>query len=82
MLLNHIGDAAIEIYANFTFNEIDDKYYFPIVVAKFDAYFTKRDLQLMFREKVWFHVMREPGQSVGSLGNTVKEKAAECNFPP
>ena len=25
LLLNHIGDAGIEIYANFTFDEIDDK---------------------------------------------------------
>ena len=56
LLLNHIGDAGIEIYANFTFDEIDDKNDFAIVVAKFDAYFTKRDPQLMLREKCWFHL--------------------------
>ena len=82
LLLNHIGDAGIEIYANFTFDEIDDKNYFAIVVATFDAYFTNRDPQLMLREKFWFHLRREPGQSIDSWVNTVKEKAAECKFPP
>ena len=81
MLLNHIGDAGIEIYANLTFDEIDDKNDFAIVVAKCDAYFTKRDPQLMLREKCWFHLRREPGQSIDSWVNTVKENAAECKFP-
>ena len=55
-----------------------------VVVAKFDAYFTKRDPQLMLRDKFWFHfhLRREPGQSIDSWVNTVKEKAAECKFPP
>ena len=67
---------------NFTFDEIDDKNDFAIVVAKFDAYFTKRDPQLMLREKFWFNLRREPGESIDSWVNTVKEKAAECKFPP
>ena len=35
----------------------------------------------MVREKCWFHLRREPGQSIDSWVNTVK-KAAECKFPP
>ena len=38
--------------------------------------------QLMLREKCWFHLRREPRQSIDSWVNTVKEKAAECKFPP
>ena len=82
LLLNTIGDAGIEIFANFTFDANNDKNDFDIVVEKFDAYFTKRDPQLMLREKFWFHLRREPGQSIDSWVNTVKEKAAECKFPP
>ena len=66
------------MHANFTFAEIDNKNDFAIVVAKFDAYFSKRDPQLMLRDKVWFHLRREPGQSIDSRVNTVKEKSAEC----
>ena len=31
-----------------------DKY--DTVIRKFDEYFMKQDLQLMFREKVWLHL--------------------------
>ena len=68
--------------ANFTFDTNDEKNDFAIVVEKVDAYFTKRDPQLMLREKCWFHLRREPGQSIDSWVNTVKEKAAEYKFPP
>ena len=69
LLLNHIGDAGIKIFTNFTFNEVDDKNYFVNVVAKSDAYFTKRVPQLMLREKLWFHLRHElwrPWSTVGS----------------
>ena len=72
LLLNHIRDAGNEIFANFTFGEIDDKNGFAIVVAKFDAYFTKRDPQLMLLEDRWSHLRRDPGQSIDSWVNTVK----------
>ena len=36
----------------------------------------------MLREKCWFHLRREPGQSIDSWVNTIKETAAECKFPP
>ena len=72
LLLKHIGDHGIDIYTNFDYDTI---------ISKFDDYFTKRDLQLMLRERFWFHLKREPGQSFDSWVNAVKEKAAECKFP-
>ena len=42
LLLNHIGDAGIEFFENFTFDANDDKNYFAIVVEKIDAHFPPR----------------------------------------
>ncbi|XP_048579732.1 uncharacterized protein LOC125561017 [Nematostella vectensis] len=52
------------------------------VIEKFDQYFTKRDPQLMLREKFWFQLQREPNQSFDSWVITVRGRAAECKFPP
>ena len=94
LLLNHIGDRGIEIYRNFHFTPTtpsaeeggdpipgEDRNNYDTVVGKFDAYFTKRDPQLMLREKFWLHLKREPGQSFDSWVNTVRERANECKFP-
>ena len=59
LLLNHIGDQGVEIYTNFQFppatKTTDDSTDYAKVVEKFDSYFTKRDPQLMLREKFWIH---------------------------
>ena len=59
----------------------EDRNDYATVVGKFDAYFTKRDPQLMLRERFWLHLKREPGQSFDSWVNTVRECANECKFP-
>lgn len=94
MLLNHIGDSCLEIYSNFVYllerddpaggeaklpTENPDNY--ATVLAKFEAYFQKRDPQLMLQEKFWLHLRREPAQTFDSWVVTVKERAAECKFP-
>ena len=87
LLLNHIGDRGEEIYTNFTFAPATqdgtpaENTKYDKVVDKFDQYFTKRDPQLMLREKFWLHLKREPGQSFDSWVNTVRERAGECKFP-
>ena len=94
LLLNHNGDRGIEIYRNFHFTPPTpsaeksrdpipgkDRNNYDTVVGKFDAYFTKRDPQLILREKFWLHLKREPGQSFDSWVNTVRERASECKFP-
>ena len=60
-------------------NHNDDKNEFAIAVEKCDAYFGKRDPQMILREKCWFHLRREPGQSIDSWVNTVKEKRPSVN---
>ncbi|EDO29904.1 predicted protein, partial [Nematostella vectensis] len=89
LLLNHIGDKCLEIYSNFIFRpdqpnpdggdpipgENPDNY--KTVIEKFDQYFTKRDPQLMLREKFWLQPQREPNQSFDSWVVTVRERAAE-----
>ena len=54
---------------------------YQFVVSKFKSYFTKRDPQLMLREKYWLHLKREPGQSFDAWVNTVRKRAGECKFP-
>ena len=91
ILLHIIGDEGLEIYENLDFlprrtiddQEIpaEDKDNFDCVIKKYDEYFTKRDPQLMLREKFWIHLKREPGQSFDAWTNLVKEKATECKFP-
>ena len=58
----------------------ENKNDYATVIDKFDAYFTRRDPQLL-REKFWLHLKREPGQSFDAWVNVVQEKAAECKFP-
>ena len=92
LLLNHIGDRGIEILANFHFAPRtpnleeggdpipgEDRNNYVSVVGKYDAYFTKRDPQLMLREKFWLHLRREPGQGLDSWINTVRERATVMN---
>ena len=94
LLLNHIGDECLEIYSNFQFlaerDNPDGGDKLPAespdnlhtVTEKFNEFFTKRDPQLMLREKFWFQLQREPSQSFDSWVTTVKERSAECKFPP
>ena len=97
LLLNHIGEQAVDIFANFIFlaaradpngeganppqlpAEDEDDY--DTVIGKYDLYFTKRDPQLMLRERFWLHLKREPGQSFDAWVNAVRKHAAECKFP-
>ena len=70
--LNHIGDRGIEIHRNFHFTPPtpsaeeggdltpgEDQNNYDTLVGKFDAYFTKHDLQLMLREKFWLRTIEE-----------------------
>ena len=90
LLLNHIGDSCLEICSNFVYlPERDDpaggeaklSAENPDIYAKFEAYFQKRDPQLMLREKFWLHLRREPAQTFDSWVVTLKERATECKFP-
>ena len=81
LLLNHIGDKCIDIHMNFQYSESENKDELKIVLAKYDEYFSKRDPQLMLRERFWNQLKREPGQSFDAWVMTVKDRAAECKFP-
>lgn len=93
LLLNHIGDQGLEIHANFRFLPerqnpagednlpAENRYDYDTVISKFEDYFTRRDPQLMLREKFWLYLRRESGQSFDSWVNTVRQKAQECKFP-
>ena len=91
ILLHTIGDDGVDVYDNFEYlpaRQVDgddlpaeSKNNYNCVVRKFDDYFTKRDPQLMLRERFWMHLKREPGQSFDSWVNTIKERSAECKFP-
>ena len=92
LLLNHIGDSCLEIYSNFVYlperddpaggeaklvAENPDKY--ATVLAKFEAYFQKRDPQLMLRKKFWLHLRREPAQTFDSWVVTVKDRRMQVS---
>ena len=94
LLLNPVSEQCVEIHSNFTYlserpdpaggedplpAESPDNY--DTVIYKFNEYFTKRDPQLMLREKFWLHLKREPTQSFESWVMTIRKRAAGCNFP-
>ena len=54
---------------------------YETVLEKYADYFGRRDPQLMLREKFWFHLKREPSQTLESWVLTIKKLAAECEFP-
>ena len=94
LLLNHIGEEGLDIYDSFTFlparpNPIQGQPALPMeypnhyetVLEKYADYFGKRDPQLMLREKFWFHLKREPSQTLESWVLAIKKLAAECKFP-
>ena len=94
LLLNHIGEEGLDIYDTFTFlparpNPIqgqpalptEDPNHYETVLEKYADYFGRRDPQLMLREKFWFHLKREPSQTLESWVLAIKKLAAECKFP-
>ena len=94
LLLNHIGEEGLDIYDTFTFlparpNPIqgqpalpmEDLNHYETVLEKYADYFGRRDPQLMLREKFWFHLKREPSQTLESWVLAIKKLAAECKFP-
>ncbi|XP_014668933.1 PREDICTED: uncharacterized protein K02A2.6-like [Priapulus caudatus] len=81
LLLHSIGDQGIEIYTNFVFSVDESRKSHDDVIRKYDEHFTKRDPQLMLRERYWLHLKREPGHFLDAWFNTVRERASECKFP-
>ena len=94
LLLNHIGEEGLDIYDTFTFlparpNPIqgqpalpmEDPNHYETVLEKYADYFGRRDPQLMLREKFWFHLKREPSQTLESWVLAIKKLATECKFP-
>ena len=92
--LNHIGEEGLDIYDTFTFlparpNPIqgqpalpmEDPNHHETVLEKYADYFGRRDPQLMLREKFWFHLNREPSQTLEFWVLAIKKLAAECKFP-
>ena len=80
LLLHHIGNEGVEIYQNFEFAETESRDDYATVLRKFEAFFNRRDPQLMLREKYWYSLHREEGQSFDSWVRTVKDKATACKF--
>ena len=87
LLLNHIGDKALEIYGNFVFQPerldpdnanrrlpAESRDVYAVVVRKFNEFFNRRDPQLMLREQFWYHLGREGSQTFDAWLRTVKEK--------
>ena len=93
LLLNDIGEKGL--YDTFTFLPacpnpiqgqpalpVEDPNHYETVLEKYADYFGRRDPQLMLREIFWFHLKREPLQTLESLVLAIKKLAAECKFPP
>ena len=60
---------------------MEDPNHYETVLEKYADYFGRRDPQLMLREKFWFHLKREPSQTLESWVLAIKKLAAECKFP-
>ena len=87
LLLNRIVDSCLELYSNFVYlTERDDPARgeaklpaanpdnYATVLAKFEAYFQKRDPQLMLREKFWLHLITRAGTNLRFVGCHRKRK--------
>ena len=90
-LLNHTGDSWLEIYLNYL-TEHDDRARgeakllarnpdnYATVLAKFEAYFKRRDVKLMLREKFRLHLRRELAETFDSWVVIVKEGLPNASF--
>lgn len=79
LLLNQMGDQAIDIYNTFTFDTEADKHNFEKVINKFDEYCQPRK-NIVFDRFRFFSRSQEVGESVDKYVTDLKKMANPCEF--
>lgn len=79
LLLHVIGDEAIDIYNNFTYDNDDDKWVLATVIAKFEAYFTpKKNVTL---ERFHFNrCVQLPEETIDQYLTRIRVLSKNCEF--
>ena len=79
MLLNFVGEDALERYNQFSWGEAEDPESFAAVVAKFDEHFKGKKRLVFSRYKFWSH-QRSEGQDFIDYHTDLQKIANQCEF--
>ena len=79
VLLNLVGDEAVEVYNTFKFDKKGDETDFDIVIQKFEGYCVVKKNVVYERHK-FFKCTRHEGQTLDTYLTNLKTLAANCEF--
>ena len=79
MLLNFVGEDALERYNQFSWTEDEDQESFAAVVAKFDEHFKGKKRLVFSRYRFWSH-QRSEGQEFVDYYTDLQKLANQCEF--
>ncbi len=79
VLLNLIGDEAIDIYSSFDWAAAGDKWKLDKVLEKFENHCNPRKSTFKHREELW-QMRQGPDQSVDQFLSEIRRKMKECDL--
>jgi len=79
LLLNSIGDRALKIFNNFTYDPADDKDNFETVLKKFDSYFLP-EVNETYERHTFFLREQKPDETVDQYVTDLRDLSSSCNF--
>jgi len=79
LLLNTIGDEAVELYRGFEWAEDGDKWKIKTVLEKFTEHCVPRKSTFKLREELWA-MKQKPDQSVDQFLADIRRKMKDCDL--
>jgi RNase H-like domain found in reverse transcriptase/Reverse transcriptase (RNA-dependent DNA polymerase)/Integrase zinc binding domain len=79
ILLNLVGDEAVEVFNTFTFDKEESKSKLEHVLSKFEEYCNPRK-NLIFEQSKFFTHCQMEGETYDHFLTTLKKMAASCEF--
>ena len=77
--LHLIGEDALEVYNNFTFENDEDKFKVDKISEKFEAYCSPKRNTTYERHK-FFTLMQKPDETIDQYVTELRTKAKNCEF--
>lgn len=79
LLLNIIGDRALKVFNNFTFDKTEDKENIDIVLKKFEDYFMP-EKNVTYERHMFFLREKRNGESIDSYVTELRDLCSTCEF--
>lgn len=79
LLLNAIGDRALKIYNNFTFEQSENQRDFKVVLKKFDSYFLP-EVNETYERHSFFLREQHVDESIDQYVTELRDLSSTCNF--